>query len=64
MAAIPPKFLYENAGAYFRGELDEESCRKFDTILENELERKGLTRESDDWIYWVPLAAGIFCGII
>ena len=64
MAAIPPKFLYENAGAYFKGELDEESCRKFDRILKGELERKGLNRESDDWIYWVPLAAGIFCGII
>ena len=64
MAAIPPKFLYENAGAYFRGELDEESCRKFDRILESELEYRGLSKESDDWIYWTPLAAGIFCGII
>lgn len=64
MAVIPPKFLYENAGTYFRGGLDEESCRKFDRILENELGRKGLTRESDDWIYWAPLAAGIFCGTI
>lgn len=64
MATIPPRFLYKNVGAYSRGELDEESCRKFDRILESELEYRGLSKESDDWIYWAPLAAGIFCGII
>ena len=62
MAAIPPKFLYENAGAYFRGELDKETAKAWENTLK--AAKRGMGTGNNDWIYWAPLAAGIFCGII
>ena len=64
MASIPPRFIYENAGAYFRGELDDKTAHRWEEAVHNDLKYMQKRKSSDDWMYAAPIAAGLFCGLL
>lgn len=54
MATIPPRFVYENAGKYFRGELDPITAKKW----ENTVTYLSKIRSSKD-DFDLPLGLGV-----
>jgi hypothetical protein len=64
MASIPPRFIYENARAYFKGELDEKTAHSWEEAVRSDLEYMQKRSSNDDWMYAAPIAVGLFCGLL
>ena len=61
MATIPPRFVYENAGKYFKGELDTETAKKWEKIVTT---LSSSRKSNDDFDLPLGLGVGIAIGML